>query len=94
MDFLPKAGPLFVSLLERTRLHRKTGEIWGFCAPEPGDDPGNLASLWERARDLLRTNAERAVPITELHDAWRRAPYGVKIGLLPVLSNRVRAVGT
>ena len=36
--------------------------------------------------DHLRVNAERAVPIAEIHDAWRRVPYGVKDGLLPVLS--------
>ena len=82
----PAEGGLFVSLLERTGLHRQTAEGWGFRVPELGDDPCNLAPLWERAKDLLRTNAERAVPVGEIHDAWRRAPYGVKDGLLPVLS--------
>ena len=82
----PAEGGLYVSLLEKTRLHRETAEGWGFRVPEPGDDPCALAPLWERAMDLLRANAERAVPIAEIHDAWHRAPYGVKEGLLPVLS--------
>ena len=86
IDGFPAEGGLFVSLLERTRLHRQTGEGWGFRVPEPDDDPCSLAPLWERAKALLRANAERAVPVAELHDAWRRAPYGVKDGLLPVLS--------
>ena len=86
IEGFPAEGGLYVSLLEKTRLHRKTAEGWGFRAPEPGDDPCGLAPLWERAMDHLRVNAERAVPIAEIHDAWRRAPYGVKDGLLPVLS--------
>ena len=86
IDGFPAEGGLFVSLLARTRLHRQIDEGWGFRVPEPGHDPCNLAPLWERANALLQTNADRAVPIAELHDAWRRAPYGVKDGLLPVLS--------
>ena len=86
IEGFPAEGGLYVSLLEKTRLHRETAEGWGFQAPEPGDDPCGLAPLWERAMDHLRANAERAVPIAEIHDAWRRAPYGVKDGLLPVLS--------
>ena len=82
----PAEGGLYVSLLEKTRLHRETAEGWGFRVPEPDDDPFGLAPLWERAMDYLRANADRAVPIAEIHDAWRRAPYGVKDGLLPVLS--------
>ena len=82
----PAEGGLYVSLLEKTKLHRETAEGWGFRVPEPGDDPCGLAPLWERAMDHLRANAERAVSIAEIHDAWRRAPYGVKDGLLPVLS--------
>ena len=86
IEGFPAEGGLYVSLLERTGLHRETSEGWCFRAPERGDDPCGLAPLWERAMDHLRDNAERAVPIAELHDAWRRAPYGVKDGLLPVLS--------
>ena len=82
----PAEAGLYVSLLEKTKLHRKTAEDWGFRTPEPGDDPCGLAPLWERAIEHLRTNAERAVPIAEIHDTWRAAPYGVKDGLLPVLS--------
>ena len=82
----PAEGGLYVSLLEKTKLHRETAEGWGFRTPEPGDDPCGLAPLWERAIEHLRTNPERAVPIAEIHDAWRVAPYGVKDGLLPVLS--------
>ena len=86
IEGFPAEGGLYVSLLEKTKLHRATAEGWGFRAPEPNDDPYGLAPLWERARDHLRVNAERAVPVAEIHEAWQGAPYGVKDGLLPVLS--------
>lgn len=82
----PAEGGLYVSLLEMTKLHRETCEGWGFRVPEPDNDPCGLAPLWEQAIGHLRANAERAVPIAELHDTWRQSPYGVKDGLLPVLS--------
>ena len=45
-----------------------------------------LAPTWRAAKDLLKANAHRAVPVAEIYDVWRRAPLGIKDGLLPVLA--------
>ena len=83
----PAEGGLLASLLEATGLYRETAEGWRFVAPEPDtDDPHNLVPTWRAAAELLKANAHRAVPMAEIYDVWRRAPLGIKDGLLPVLA--------
>ena len=78
---------MFVSLLETTGLHRETAEGWRFVAPRTGArDTCNLTPIWRVGKKFLRDNATRVVPVSELSDVWRAPPYGVKDGLLAVLS--------
>ena len=87
IEGFPAEGGLFVSVLESTGLHRETAEGLRFVAPPSGvRDSGNLAPIWGVATRFLRGNAARAVPISELYDVWREPPFGVKEGLLSVLS--------
>ena len=83
----PAEGGLFASLLQATWLYRETEEGWRFMAPEPGaNDPRDLEATWQAAMDLLKVNLHRAVPVAEIYDVWRKAPLGIKDGLLPVLA--------
>ena len=83
----PAEGGLFASLLEAPGLYRETADGWRFMAPEPNaEGVHNLAPTWRAAKDLLKANAHRAVPVAEIYDVWRRAPLGIKDGLLPVLA--------
>ena len=82
----PAEGGLFASLLEVTGLYRDTFGGWRFVAPKPGDDPCNLLPAWEEAARLLEDNSHRAVSVAELYAIWRAAPFGIKDGLLPILT--------
>ena len=74
-------------MLKAPGLYGKTAEGWRFVAPRPNARGiHNLAPTWRAAKDLLQANAHRAVPLTEIYDVWRRAPLGIKNGLLPVLA--------
>ena len=87
IEGFPAEGGLLASLLEAPGLHRETADGWRFAAPEPhADGPHNLAPTWRAATGLLKANAHRAVPMSEIYDVWRRAPLGIKDGLLPVLA--------
>lgn len=82
----PAEGALFASLLETTSLYRKTGNGWNFAAPTAGEyDPCNLAPAWQGATELLKSQANRTVAVSEIYDIWRSAPFGIKDGVLPVL---------
>lgn len=81
--FPPEAG-LFVSLLEATGLYAPNGQGgFGFVAPVVGDDAG-LAPLWEAADKALEANNEGCT-LADIFSLWRKAPFGVRDGLLGVL---------
>ncbi|MCY3769054.1 MAG: ATP-binding protein [Gammaproteobacteria bacterium] len=83
----PAEGGLYFSLLKEPGLHCETTDGWHFVSPETKElDTGNLTPLWKTGRKLLIANSDRTVPISELYELWRRAPFGIKNGLLPVLS--------
>ena len=83
----PAEGGLFASLLDVTRLYRKTGTRgWCFAVPRKGKgDPANLAPAWAAARKLLKAHEARTVSAAEIYEIWQAAPYGIKDGLLPAL---------
>ena len=87
IDGYPAEGGLFTSLLEKTGLYQHTPRGWCFVAPtcEAGD-PCNLFPAWLTATELLESNSDRAVPVSEIYEIWRQHPFGIKDGLLPVLA--------
>ena len=87
IDGFPAEGGLYYSLLEATGLHQETREGWRFVAPDGRDgDPCCLEPLWHAGRELLKANSSQAVPVSDLYETWKAAPYGVKGGFLPVLA--------
>jgi len=87
IEGFPAEGGLFASVLEATGLYAHTPEGWRFVQPGyKGQDPSNLGPLWEAAEALLSENADRTVTLLELYDLWRKPPYGVKEGLMPVFA--------
>ena len=87
IDGFPAERGLFASLLEATGLYARPGNDWRFVAPTASDDdPYRLAPIWEKASQFVKQNANRTVPISELFDEWRKPPYGVKNGLMPILA--------
>lgn len=83
----PAEGGLYLSLLNATRLHRKIGDDYDFVDPgETGEDPARLGPLWEATQQYLKSNEHRAVPLSELYTLWSDSPFGVKRGLMPILT--------
>lgn len=83
----PAEGGMFASILDVTRLYRKTGKRgWCFAVPRKGKaDPANFAPAWAAAKKLLKAHETRTVSAAEIYEVWRAAPYGIKDGLLPAL---------
>ena len=83
----PAEGGLFVSVLEATGLYAQRGMSWRFVSPiTSGYDPCRLAPMWKRALDYVKDHANRTVSVSELFDEWRKPPFGVKDGLMPILA--------
>lgn len=87
IDGFPAEGGLFASLLEATGLYGEHDGVLAFREPKSGkSDKSNIAPLWRAATKHLKKNQNRAVPVSEVCEIWRKAPYGVRDGLMPVLA--------
>ena len=89
IEGFPAEGGLRQSLLEATHLYRTDPDISdrpGFLGPTATRDPCRLAPLWQAADNLLADMSRRSVSLAEIYCLWNGPPYGVRLGLLPVLA--------
>lgn len=83
----PAEGGLYASLLEATGLYAETKDGWRFVAPSNnGADKYSLFPAWNAAIQYIKKNKQRSVTVSELYALWAEQPYGIKDGLMPVLS--------
>ena len=84
----PADGGLYTSVLEATGLYSKTREEWRFVSPSNDEtDTCRMFPAWDAAIRHVRKNKKRLVSVAELYDkVWSQSPYGIKEGLIPVLS--------
>lgn len=84
----PASRGLYDSLLEATGLHQPRTDDpnrYVFGDPVAGDDY-NLAPLWAAAETLFQSAGSAGADLATLYAEWRKPPYGVRDGLLPVLA--------
>ena len=81
----PGEGGLLASLLLATQLYTYEHERWKFVPPLTAD-PCRLAPIWNAASEHIKSNADRAVDVSEIFAVWRDQPFGVKDGLMTVLA--------
>ncbi|WP_020158712.1 hypothetical protein [Methylobacter marinus] len=87
IDGYPAEGGLFSSLLEATRLYVETKCGWQFVSPSDDEtDSCRLFPAWNSAVQFIKENKHRSVAVSELYDLWSKQPFGIKEGLMPVLS--------
>lgn len=82
--FPPEAG-LFVSLLVSTGLYSSDPSTGTYCFTRPkANDEFCLHPMWEAA-DVALHNSEPGLSFHDIYALWRKPPFGVRDGLLPVL---------
>lgn len=81
----PAEGGLLASIFEATGLYANSQTGWRFVPPER-DDPHRLAPMWDAATEYVKGHRNRTIAISEIYDLWRKPPFGVKDGLMPVLA--------
>lgn len=87
IEGFPAEGGLFASILEATGLYVKQGRSWRFVSPAATkSDPCRLAPLWQKAIEYVQAHADRTVAFSELFAEWRKPPFGVKDGMMPLLA--------
>ena len=84
----PASGGLYDSLLAATGLHvprSDDSERFSFVDP-PAAGEHRLAPLWEVAESLFQDAGPTGADLGALYAEWRKPPYGVRDGLLPIFA--------
>lgn len=85
MEGYPPERGLYEALLGWTGVHTRTDDGYVFSRPYEKTDDG-LAALWDRADEILENAGADGIALSAVYSAWRDRPFGLKDGLLPVLS--------
>jgi len=78
----PPEVAIYASVLEYTGIHRPDGACYGFG--EPSDDEG-LAEVWRGIEAFFDGCELQRRTVKELFDMLQRRPYGLKMGVIPIL---------
>ncbi len=84
----PASGGLYDSLLGATGLHaaRPNDEgRYNFVDPS-NESEHRLAPLWEIAESHFRSAGAAGADLASLYEEWRKPPFGLRDGLLPVFA--------
>jgi hypothetical protein len=78
----PPEVAIYASVLEHTRIHRQ--EDVGFGFGEPSGDKG-LTEVWRGIEEFFNGCELQRRTVKELFDLLQRRPYGLKMGVIPIL---------
>ncbi len=85
IEGFPSEGGLFSAILEKSGLY--DNDSCSFKAPGgDANDPCNLKPAWDAATEHLKSKSERSVSVAEIYEIWQQPPYGIRLGLMPVLA--------
>ena len=78
----PPEVSMYESLLHSTGIHRHDGSGWSFGAPLEGS---TLQPAWKAIEQFFETCELHRRPVVELFTLLQRQPFGMKMGVIPVL---------
>jgi hypothetical protein len=82
----PADAGLYYTVLSNPGLHRKREDgLWGFGDPNLNPRGMSFSTLWFKTRAELLSQG-KSVTLKELYASWAKAPFGVRAGVMPVLS--------
>lgn len=81
----PPEMSMYLSVLERGRLHVEMDGAWGFAVPKNEQDPLQLEPCLTGVRKYVESKPDERIKVSDLLAFLSRSPYGVRDGLAPVL---------
>jgi hypothetical protein len=81
----PPEMSVYLSVLKQTGLHREQGGHWRIAEPHHRADKCHVLPAFRRIREIVRERPDDRVNVASLFEEMRRAPYGVRDGIMPLL---------
>jgi len=79
----PPAMSMYISVLERTGIHRELSGRYIFGPPQ--DDALRITPTWEAMDEFLATTESGRRSVADLFGTLSSPPFGIRGGLLPIL---------
>ena len=85
-DSFPADAGLYFTVLHESGLHRPHGgKEWSFGDPNVSSRGQSMQTFWWRTKALV-LQGSKVTSLTELYAVWRSPPFGLRAGVMPVLS--------
>jgi hypothetical protein len=81
----PPEMSMYLSVLKRTGVHQQQGDSWRIAEPQPRSDRCRVLPALRRIREIVQENPDSRVNVAALFGELRKAPYGVRDGVIPLL---------
>lgn len=75
---------LYKTVLKSQKIHVNENGVWKFTSPDLAENK-SIFHLWHTTLDLLK-KSDNAVSVEEIYNLWKKPPFGMKKGLLPIFS--------
>jgi len=82
IEKFPAEKSMYRAVLRETKLHIKSGKQWKFTQPT---EDSSIFSVWKTMENFLETTEKKPRSFSELAGIISKPPYGVKLGILPIL---------
>lgn len=80
----PPQLSIYLSILQRTKIHREENGKFGFHPPPP-KGAGNTHLVWKRIETFLRQTESSRKTVSEIFKILQGPPFGVRDGVIPIL---------
>lgn len=80
----PPEMSMYLSVLKKTGLHQKFGEIWRITEPGKKIDPSKVLPTLLRIKQIVQAIPDSRINVASLFSELCKPPYGVREGLLPI----------
>lgn len=81
----PPEMAIYLSILKRSGIHRKSENGWELTLPTKEADFCNLLPSFKKIKEILEEKADSRVNVSELIENLSLPPYGVRKGVTPIL---------
>lgn len=81
----PPEMSIYLSVLQRSGLHREIAKGYALTEPDRGQDPCRIRPALRKIRQILEARADSRVNVAEILSELRRPPYGIREGISPML---------
>lgn len=75
---------LYKTVLKSQKIHEYQNGVWKFIPPDLKENK-SIFHLWHTTLELLK-NSNTPVSVEEIYNLWKKPPFGIKKGLLPIFS--------